>query len=126
MSPLIVLFKLGIDGNKEDIDTQEDIQHSPDDLSDEKHASLTENTDGDHQGSSEDLLNDDEDISPLEIGEMGTNMFFDTVVIIIILIIIIIIIIIVIKVVYQRASQPRVLLLSLLGPAHSSTFKWGR
>lgn len=120
MSPLIVLFKLGIDGNKEDIDTQEDIQHSPDDLSDEKHASLTENTDGDHQGSSEDLLNDDEDISPLEIGEMGTNMFFDTVVIIII------IIVIVVKVVYQRASQPRVLLLSLLGPAPSSTFKWGR
>lgn len=97
----IVLFTLESDGNKEDIDAQEDIQNSPDDLSDETHASLTENTDANHQGSSEDLLNDDEDI-PLEIGEMSTNMFFDTVVIIIIAIII------VVKVVYQRALQPRV------------------
>lgn len=97
----IVLFTLESDGNKEDIDAQEDIQNSPDDRSDEADASLTENADANHQGSSEDLLNDDEDI-PLEIGEMSTNMFFDTVVIIIIAIII------VVKVVYQRALQPRV------------------
>ena len=98
----IVLSTLESDGNKEDIDAQEDIQNSPDDLSDETHASLTENTDGNHQGSSEDLLNDDEDI-PLEIGEMSTNIFFDSVVISSI-----VIIIMVVKVVYQRALQPRV------------------
>lgn len=107
----IVLSTIESDGNKEDIDAQEDIQNSPDDLSDETDASLTENADANHQGSSEDLLNDDEDI-PLEIGEMSTNMFFDTVVIIIIAIIII-----VVKVVYQRALQPRVPLRS-----RSSTF----
>ena len=98
----IVLSTLESDGNKEDIDAQEDIQNSPDDLSDETDASLTENADANHQGSSEDLLNDDEDI-PLEIGEMSTNMFFDTVVISSI-----VIIIMVVKVVYQRALQPRV------------------
>ena len=102
----IVLFTLESDGNKEDIDAQEDIQNSPDDLSDETDASLTENADANHQGISEDLLNDDEDI-PLEIGEMSTNMFFDTVVISSI-----VIIIMGVKVVYQRALQPRVALRS--------------
>ena len=100
----IVLSTLESDGNKEDIDAQEDIQNSPDDLSDETDANLTENADANHQGSSEDLLNDDEDI-PLEIGEMSTNMFFDAVTVVIISIVIIII---VVKVIYQRALQPRI------------------